>query len=393
MLGWEYPPRISGGLGTACRGIVRALSARGVEVLFVLPRAFGDEDGGGARIRSVTRRSGRRAAPRELALASPLRPYLDAPAYRALAVRGGYGPDLQAEVERYAECALESCSKERFDLVHAHDWMTYPAGLRLREALDRPLVCHVHACEYDRSLAHPDPRILEVERRALLESDRVVCVSRYTADVLRSRYPFDDEKLRVVHNGVDLPKNSGAPAVRERAEPVVLFLGRLTAQKGPLQFLEAAALVLREEPFVSFVVCGQGDQLPELVERAAELGIARSLHFTGFLERPAVERMYALADVYVMPSVSEPFGLAPLEAAARGAAVIVSRQSGVTEVLKSALRVDHWDTEGLARRILLLVRQPLLRATLARGARRELAGLSWGRAARALQRVYGEVAA
>lgn len=403
MLGWEYPPRISGGLGTACSGIVRALASRGVEVLLVLPRAFGDEEGGGARIQDVSGRElaidpGMPGGPvRKFALESPLRPYLDAPGYLArvgVALRGGYGPGLHEEVERYARAVIDLVSEEHFDVVHAHDWMTYPAGLAMHAELDRPLVCHVHACEYDRSGSRPDPRILAVEGQALRDSDRVVCVSRYTAGILRSRFAFDAAKLRVVHNGVELQATGAAEtALRSIPEPIVLFLGRLTGQKGPQAFLEAAVLVLREEPGTKFVLAGCGDLLPTLVERAADLGIARSVHFTGFLEGPEVARAYAMADVYVMPSVSEPFGLAPLEAAAHGAAVILSRQSGVTEVLASALRVDHWDVEGLARRILLLLRRPGLRETLARGARREVARLSWNRAALALETIYGELAA
>jgi glycosyltransferase involved in cell wall biosynthesis len=396
MLGWEYPPRISGGLGTACSGIVRALASRGVDVELVLPRATGEEDGGGARIQDASR-ARVSAAPRELE--SPLRPYLDESAYEAQRsvappLRGGYGASLGQEVQRYARAVVELVHDEHYDLIHAHDWMTYPAGLALREELDRPLVCHVHACEYDRSGARPDPRIVAVEERALRASDRVVCVSHYTAGVLSARFDFDESKVRVVHNGVEIETTEDRPGPRRTIpEPIVLFLGRLTGQKAPLAFLDVAALVLREESTVKFVLAGHGDLSRAVIERAAELGIARSVHFTGFLEGPEVVRAYAMADVYVMPSVSEPFGLAPLEAASHGAAVILSRQSGVAEVLASALRVDHWDVEGFARRILLLLRRPDLREALARGARREVARLSWGRAAVALERVYEELAA
>jgi glycogen(starch) synthase len=511
MLGWELPPRISGGLGTACAGIVRGLVANGVEVVFVAPHLAGDEELPGARVvgadrvpvgeelaplpsRAPKRNEQRLAAhsvahapqaraegssqspaalvrevprvlpsaeaelPREVrrfSIVSPLRPYMSAASYaedmqgrsalRAPAGRsgraaqaaqtvsrrstdmqaaalpaaeshpdasseaqpepelaaprpiyvdlqGGYGPDLFAEVERYAWAVAALAARESFDVVHAHDWMTYPAGVAAARASGRPFVAHVHASEFDRSGERADTRIRAIESEGLSAAARVVCVSRYTADLVRRHYGVAPERLRTVHNAVEQPARSVARAARQ-PERLVLFLGRVTFQKGPEYFLEAAARVLRVEPDVRFVLCGSGDLLPRVVERAAELGVARRVRFTGFLGREEVERVFGMADVYVMPSVSEPFGIAPLEALSREVPVIVSRQSGVAEVLKSALKVDYWDVAEMANKILALLRYPALRRALEDEGRSELGTLRWEERGERLRDIYAELVA
>lgn len=389
MLGWEFPPWISGGLGTACHGLVRGLAGRGVEVTFVLPRAPGASPSFVELVGCEDEPAGVETVP----LASALRPYQSAREYAA-AGGGAYGGDLMDEVERYARAAAALGSGRSFDLVHAHDWMTYPAGLALAASSGRPLVCHLHASEVDRAGPSGDARIHAIEQRGFDGADRVVCVSRYTADVVRRHYAVDEGKLAVVHNAVERSEPLARSERRRRLRgPVVLFLGRVTFQKGPGYFLEAAARVLALEPRVKFVVCGDGDLWPAVVERAAELGIARAVHFTGFLRGDEVRRAYALADVYVMPSVSEPFGIAPLEALALDVPVLVSRQSGVREVLQSGLAFDYWDVDDLARKILALVRKPRLRRRLARRGRAELEGLRWEDRARRMIEVYEEVLA
>jgi glycosyltransferase involved in cell wall biosynthesis len=498
MLGWELPPRISGGLGTACAGIVRGLVAHGVEVLFVVPHMDGDERLPGAQVvgadrvplddcaprapqspsqmvrrseirsRAVSSEHVRPESPsaaerlatesfeertlppdvRVHSIASPLRPYMSASRYvevleraglrrpnpqpalartaersapaptsaacetwiaqwtesaseegaltpqaaRYVALHGGYGPDLFAEVARYAEAVAALAARERFDVIHAHDWMTFPAGVAAAQRSGRPLVLHVHASEFDRSGERADTRIRAIEGESLAAAARVVCVSRYTAELVRRHYGIAPERLRTVHNAVEQPVIARPRAERSR-ERLVLFLGRVTFQKGPEYFLEAAARVLRVEPDVRFVLCGAGDLLPRVVERAAELGIARRVRFTGFLEREAVERVFGMADVYVMPSVSEPFGIAPLEALSRDVPVIVSRQSGVAEVLKSALKVDYWDVAEMANKILALLRYPALRRALEDEGRAELGGLRWEDRGQRLRDIYAELVA
>jgi glycosyltransferase involved in cell wall biosynthesis len=252
----------------------------------------------------------------------------------------------------------------------------------------------VHSSEYDRAGDHGDPRIHQIEREGLEAADRVVCVSHYTAGVVRQRYGVEASKIRVVHNAVT-QKEQRRQWRQDKPfpEPVVLFLGRVTFQKGPDYFLEAARRVVAEEPRVRFVLGGTGDMLPRMIEAAAARGLARHVFFTGFLSGEDVERMYALADVYVMPSVSEPFGIAPLEAMALDVPVIVSRQSGVSEVLEHALKFDFWDVEDLAAKILRVLREPDLRRALVEPGRDEVQRLRWDLRGRRLEEIYAELVA
>ena len=413
MLGWEFPPHISGGLGTACLGITQGLAHHDVEVLFVVPHEHGDEDRRFARILGcnhvdgdpVPIECGARTQPSSarsfevLALESPLQPYSSARGYgeerrrRGLrdAAHGGYGHDLFAEVRRYAHAATKLAQERSFDLIHAHDWMTYPAGLLVKERTGRPLVCHVHACEHDRAAGHEDPRIHAIEQLGFDGADHIVCVSHFMARNLLQRYQVDAKKLSVAHNA---PARSEGDTLRTNTRderPLVLSLGRITSQKGPGTFLDAAALVVRQEPKVRFVMCGDGDMLPAMVERAALLGLARNVHFTGFLHNKDVQRMYSRADLFVLPSVSEPFGLTPFEALSCGVPVLVSRQSGVAEILRSSPKFDHWDVEGLGHKILELIRQPDLRRELVRAGRADMRQVCWERNAETLLGIYGEL--
>ena len=478
MLGWEFPPHISGGLGTACHGLTRSLAAQGVEVCFVVPRAHGDEDArfvrlvGCNELALAERRAQPDASVKEsglrdeepqsatrndeavqrirrsfelLSVDSLLGPYLTEEAYRArfeerveharglhsafekewqavrallagqsafreageqldrivrahpgavLEFSGKYGPDLMVEVARYAVAVGEIARTRDFDVVHAHDWMTYAAGMVAAAVRGKPLVVHMHASEYDRSGEHVNHRIHELEHVGLHGAQRVVCVSQYTANVMHTRYAVPQAKLRVVHNGVDPSTVEAKTGLPERRidEPIVLFLGRITFQKGPDYFLEAAAKVVRVHPRVKFVMAGSGDMLPSMIERCARLGLARNMHFTGFLRGDDVKRMYAMADCYVMPSVSEPFGISPLEAMANDVPVIVSKQSGVSELVRHALKVDFWDIDALADKILAVLRHDGLGRSLAEEGRREVRELAWDRPAQLVRQVYAEVA-
>lgn len=388
MLGWEYPPRVAGGLGVACAGIVRGLRENGVDVLLLLPSP--------ARSRppSAVRRRGGIGALEIVHVAAPrgrwprLDPYAPAPGVRA----GLYGPGLADSVARYASAAYALARRRRFDLVHAHDWMTFPAAMAAKQASGRPLVAHIHATERDRSgAAVGDSAASRIERRALPVADRVVAVSEYTAAILREHYGVCADRIRVVHNAID----AAAPPVRRRRRgpPLVLFAGRVTGQKGPEQFVRAAALVAAERPDVRFVLAGSGDRLGEVRSEAAALGLSDRIRFPGFVPRAELDRLYARADVFVMPSRSEPFGLAALEAISRGAPAIVSRSSGVSEVVRHALRVDFGDVEELAALILWLLELPGLRERVVASGGREVARLSWGAAGARLAAIYAELAA
>jgi glycosyltransferase involved in cell wall biosynthesis len=305
---------------------------------------------------------------------------------------GRYARDLFGEVARFTLAVGELAATEDFDLVHAHDWMTFPGAILAARRRGKPLVVHVHSCEYDRSGEGADRRIVELEQAGLDAADRVVCVSHYTSGVVTSRYRVDPSKIRVVHNAVTRRDQTEEWHLEKTIdEPIVLFLGRVTFQKGPDYFLQAAARVVREEPNVRFVLGGTGDMLPTMIEESARMRLQRHLSFTGFLSGVDVERMYALADIYVMPSVSEPFGIAPLEAMALDVPVIVSRQSGVAEVLEHALKVDFWDVEDIANKILALLRQPALRRQLVEDGREEVARMRWDLRGQLLREVYREV--
>ena len=481
MFGWEFPPHISGGLGTACFGLTQGLSHHGVQVIFVVPRAFGDEDArfvsvlganqipvarGREEFRRLTAADARRARTERgsrvaestrvseeawehassivelLAVESPLTPYLTEVEYlrrlaeleekgstlrlevlqaleeilnvpngrgkgkrgtelaerlvakNPLPFSGGYGPGLFSEVARFALVAAEIARTREFDVVHCHDWMTLPAGLAASRVAGKPLVLHVHACEFDRSGDNPNERVRDLEQLGLDVADRIVCVSHYTCGVIQRRYRVDPAKVRVVHNAVTHKEQVDILHVhRWIDEPIVLFLGRVTFQKGPDYFLEAAARVIKIEPRVKFVMSGSGDMLSVMIERAAKLGLARHVHFTGFLKGEDVERMYAMADIYVMPSVSEPFGITPLEAMALDTPVILSRQSGVSEILRNALKVDFWDVDDIANKILALIRYPALVEQLTAEGREEVQGLRWDIPAGLVRDVYREVLA
>ena len=442
MLGFEFPPRMSGGLGTACQGLARALSTAGTEVLFVVPTLEGVEQAGDVELVAADSvplpepepepdpESESESEPEpepsaqiieELSVSSPLTPYMDEEEYRERleslrrrAAEAGrpqlvppeervfrsssYGTDLQDEVGRYARAVVELVREREFGVIHAHDWMSFPAGILAKEITGKPLVCHVHSSEYERrpegGETRPDPRIVELERRGLEAADRIVCVSRRAADALCERYDVPFAKVRVVHNGIEtIELNPDALVSEPEASPTVLFLGRLTHQKGPEYFLEAAALVAARAPEVRFVVSGHGDLLPKLIEQTEELGLTESVEFTGFLEGEAREEAFRSARVYVMPSVAEPFGITPLEAMARNVPVIVSRQAGVGEVAHSVLKVDYWDTEALAERILAVLQRPALRDELIAQGRTEVDRLGWDGPARRITGIYEEVIA
>ena len=432
MFGWEFPPYISGGLGTACYGMTRALAQLGVEVIFVLPHvedAATDflklESASGTLITQDMQErmawAGQeiwRSNIRYLQVDSPLMPYLTPESYREALkslssestpggeivqtsgghaftwkLKGGYGPELMTEVYRYGRLGGAIALQEDFDVIHAHDWMTYPAGILAKALTGKPLVVHIHATEYDRSGENINEIVGGIERAGLLAADVVVAVSQLTANMVIQRYGVPAEKVRVVYNAVerrDVARHYEIPP-RIRHEKRVLFLGRITFQKGPEYFMEAARLVLEKIPNVRFFMAGSGDMLPRLVRRAGQLRIGNRFHFAGFLRGEQVDRMFALSDLYVMPSVSEPFGITPLEAMLYDVPVLLSRQSGVSEVLEHALKADFWDTRDMADKICAVLRYPSLAEELVKNCREEMKSIRWGNAAEQLLQIYRNV--
>ena len=408
MLGWEFPPYVSGGLGVACEGLVKGLLELSTEIVLVLPRPAESstrslrivQAGGPAPPPpGKRRRRERRVRLRLRRVRTLLRPYLTEEEYteeiETLTApdpeeRSIYGPDLHAEVLRYAEEAARIAAREDFDVIHAHDWMTFMAGMRAKRASGKPLVLHVHATEFDRAGGGENGFVSAIERAGAAAADRVVAVSGYTADVLASRYGVPRERLRVVHNAID-PREPAARFTIRAQDPLVLFAGRLTWQKGPDYFVDAAERVAAEMPGVKFAVAGSGDRMRSMMQRVAARGLEDRFLFTGFLPPDDLDRLYARADVYVMPSVSEPFGLTALEALQHGTPVIVSRSAGVSEVVKNVLRVRFGDVEDLASKILSVLLFPPLRQALSTRGREDVERLSWRESAWRCLTVYREL--
>jgi len=420
MLGWEFPPFISGGLGTACYGLTKAMDQLGMHVTFVLPKAIQSEFATHVNLLNPNSRVARPSFRIDelknvkfRTIESPLEPYSTPEAYQqkieetirqknlahgtvseSLPVtKSDYGTDMYHEVHRYASLAVELAKEEQFDIVHAHDWMTYPAGIAVASITGRPLVIHVHSTEFDRSGEHVNQMIYDIERQGMQRADKVIAVSHFTRSIIISRYGISGEKVEVVHNGVERNGN-GERALADTGirndEKIVLFLGRITMQKGPEYFLYAAKKVLEVMGNVKFVMAGSGDMMHRAIELAAELGIGSKVLFTGFLRGQDVQKIYSMADLYVMPSVSEPFGIAPLEALGNDVPVIISKQSGVSEVLIHALKVDFWDVEEIANKIVAVLKYPPLQMTLKHHGNFEVRKLRWKDSAEKCARIYEE---
>ncbi len=415
MFGWEFPPRMSGGLGTACFGMTAALAGLGHRIIFVLPQPGVASSApfldlvSASDIPDSAREGEEMQLLRRLALQpvpSLLHPYLNGEGYQTLYLSEEkrfpertsiYGRNLIAEVIRYGLSGGAIARNHSFDIIHAHDWMTVPAALCARRISGKPLILHIHSLEYDRSGENVNPEIREIEREGLDQADRIIAVSHRTKRMIEERYGIPPGKITVVYNAVTRaearsiyrPERRGTP----RDQKMVLYLGRITFQKGPDYFIEAAASVLKVFPDVTFVLAGAGDMMGQMIERVGELGIGNRVHFTGFLQGEEIERIFSLSDLYVMPSVSEPFGISPLEAMLYDVPVVISRQSGVAEILKHALKVDFWDVRDIAGKIIAVLKYPVLAGEMAEKAREELRGIRWETAAERITEIYRKAAA
>ena len=417
MFGWEFPPHISGGLGTACYGMTKGLAHNDVDVLFVMPSASGDEDQSDISIinasdvetadtlMSIDEFLGKVEF---LRVGSNIMPYVDPEDYTKLTSEerlmqteefkyhfhnkykfsGKYGKNLMEEVVRYSMVGGTLALQNNFDVIHAHDWLTYLAGIAAKRVSGKPLVIHVHATEYDRTGENVNTQVYAIEQMGMREADKVITVSDWTRNIVINKYGIDPEKVVTVHNAVDFSNRETLVAKRGVPEKTVTFLGRITFQKGPEYFIEAAYKVLQKNDNVRFVMAGSGDLLNRSIRRVAQLGIADKFHFTGFLRGADVQKMFALSDVYVMPSVSEPFGISPLEAMQSNVPTIISKQSGVAEVLKYAIKVDFWDIDGLADAIYGLVTYPAIAKMAGEKGYDEVNSLKWDHAAAKIKDVY-----
>lgn len=393
MFGWEFPPYNSGGLGVACQGLSRALSENGTEIIFVLPKKVSTKE----NFKFVF---GSNVFFDVKTINSLLSPYLTSNIYHGLRqkINGIYSSSLFGEVMRYATSAREIAKSQKYDVIHAHDWLSFPAGIEAKKISGKPLIVHVHATEFDRGGGNINNDVYEVEKKGMDVADRVITVSDFTKKIVMDNYGIDESKITVVHNGID-PKDYpqkeeddyGLLKLKQAGYKIVLFLGRITLQKGPDYFIKAAQKVLLYEPKTMFVVVGSGDMEGQMMQMAASLGISGHILFIGFLRDAERSRIYHSADAYIMPSVSEPFGITALESLLHKTPVIMSKQSGSSEVILHALKSDFWDTDEMADKILSVLNYPSLKEEIAKNGEREALNCSWNNAALKLQKVYEEV--
>lgn len=418
MFGWEFPPHITGGLGTACFGLTKGLAKQGVDVIFVVPKAYGDEDQQAVRLVNASDVTfdleGKESREfwsrvKYMEVGSNIIPYVSPEEFSKVVEKkkktgetftsqvfskeykfsGVYGPNLMEEVSRYALIASAIALKEDFDVIHAHDWLCYPAGIAAKKSSGKPLVVHMHATEFDRTGEEVNDIVYNMEREGMEAADLVITVSNMTRNTVINRYGIDHNKVITVYNAVDQGMTKELSHIkRHLKEKIVTFLGRVTFQKGPEYFIEAANKILKKDDNVRFVMAGSGDLLNKMIERVASLHIADKFHFTGFLKGESVDRMFALSDVFVMPSVSEPFGIVPLEAMRIHVPVVISKQSGVSEILKHALKIDFWDVDAMADAIYGICHYNALSETFKKHGKEEVESLKWDNAALKVKEVY-----
>lgn len=422
MFGWEFPPHISGGLGTACYGLTKGLTGfNDVGVIFVVPKAYGDEDQStmkllGANEVPVTQKQiqfhNLQSKVDYYEVESGMIPYMDPEEFWKLSTKvvsektrfvetnsegkinfsGKYDDDLLQEIYKYSLVAEVIARDNEFDVIHAHDWLAYPAGIAAKRISGKPLVIHVHATDFDRSGGSVNPQVYAMEKEGMDAADKIIAVSNLTRSLVIEKYNIDPEKVVTVYNAVEpLSPEEKIKLKKGVDEKIVTFLGRITMQKGPEYFVEAANMVLQKMNNVRFVMAGSGDMMNAMVKRAAELKIADRFHFTGFLKGDDVFDMFRMSDVFVMPSVSEPFGIVPLEAMQSNVPVIISYQSGVSEILKYAIKIDYWDTHAMADAIYGLINYPALHNMFKEYGKVEVDNLLWKNSASKVRDIYLEV--
>jgi len=422
MFGWEFPPHISGGLGTASYGLTKGMAAiDNLEVIFVVPKVWGDEDQNAVRLIGANKipvafkqifYEGTKKSFEKIEISSRVVPYTDpddfwkvikseVDSYRLIVhtnskgmvdFSGKYDCNLLDEIYKYSVVASVIAEENEFDIIHAHDWLTYPAGIAAKAVSGKPLVIHVHATEFDRSGGNVNPEVYRIEKEGMDAASKIITVSNLTRDIVIHKYHINPDKVETVYNAVEPVRMSDGMVVNKGFDDkVVTFLGRITLQKGPEYFIEAANKVLKVMHNVRFVMAGSGDMMERMIRRAASLKITDRFHFTGFLKGRDVYTMLALSDVYIMPSVSEPFGISPLEAMQSNVPVIISKQSGVSEILTHAVKVDFWDIDAMADAIYGILNYPALSNMFIKNGREEVIKLKWDNSARHVKDIYESV--
>jgi len=419
MFGWEFPPHISGGLGTACYGLTKGLASfKDVELAFVVPKTWGDEDQsnvtllGAGEVPVVLKQIQFDDSQSKIAyyeLKSELIPYLGTSEFYELKSKvtsgekrlieitsegkfvfsGDYGPTLFQEIKNYAQVAKTLAIKLDFDVIHVHDWMTFPAAIAAQQISGKPLVVHIHSTEFDRSGQHVNPAICSIEKDGLLAANQIIAVSNRTRNILIANYHIKPEKVTTVYNAVEPVNFNEKPKPKKSGnKKTVTFLGRITMQKGPEYFLETANLVLQKMGNVHFIMAGKGDLRDSMIKRAAELNISEYISFPGFIQDTEVPSLFLQSDVFMMPSVSEPFGIVTLEAMQAGIPVIISKQSGVSEILENAIKIDYWDVHEMANALLELLSNRNLYDRLRKKGKKEASQVLWKDSAAQIRQIY-----
>jgi len=412
MFGWEFPPHILGGLGTASYGLTKGMWECGdMEITFVIPKPFGDEERSFANIigasqtpvawRDVNReyvesRIGKVMDP-DLYFRLRDHIYADFNYMRTndlgcIEFSGRYPDNLLEEINNYSIVAGVIARTIPCDVIHSHDWLTYPAGIHAKQVTGKPLVIHVHATDYDRSRGNVNPTVFSIERDGMTHADHIITVSNLTRQTVIEKYGIDPAKVTTVHNAVTpLSEEYLNVQVEKPKEKIVTFLGRITMQKGPEYFVETAAKVLKNNHNVRFVMAGSGDMMDKMINLAAERGIADRFHFPGFQKGKQVYEMLKASDVYVMPSVSEPFGISPLEAMQMGVPSIISKQSGCAEILNNVIKTDYWDVDAMADAIYSIVTYPAMHRQLSEDGLAEVNQITWDKAGKKVIDIYNKV--
>ncbi len=394
--GWDYPPSRNGGLGVACFGLTRELTQDGVEVIFVLPR----QQEVISNTRFVFADQARNVKFKLKEISSSLRPYQAAESL--VHYIEGYDADgrpiiksrtIVEEAHRFAHQASLIALEEDFDLIHAHDWTSYLAGVAAKIASGKPLILHVHATSYDQAASDKvDPTIYKIEHDSFRQADKVVTVSNFTRDIIVRKHGVDPKKVEVIHNGCDTcepPRHAATLTdLKAQGKKIILYHGRITIQKGVDYFIKAARRVVDVDPNVVFVISGWGDMTNQIIEQVGAMSLSKNVIFAGALWEEERDRMYQSVDLVVMPSVSEPFGLVPLEALQHNTASLISKQSGVSEILTHVLKVDFWDVDEMANKILSSLRYPAMRRQIVSEGKRDLHKMSWSEAAKKVKQLY-----
>jgi len=422
MFGWEFPPHISGGLGTASYGLTKGMATLDdLEVIFVVPKVWGDEDQSMVRLvganqvpvayKKVFYKGFKRPVER-IEVSSKIVPYTDPEDFWKMVnsevsgynfyvttnnegkvdFSGRYDTSLMDEIYKYSVVAAVIADENEFDIIHAHDWLAYPAGIAAMEVSGKPLVIHVHATDFDRSGGSVNPDVYRIEKNGMDAASKIITVSNLTRDIVINKYNINPDKVETVYNAVEPVKVAEDCIIKKGFdEKVVTFLGRITMQKGPEYFIEAAYKVLQVMDNVRFVMAGSGDMMERMMRRTAALKITDRFHFTGFLKGADVFTMLDMSDVYIMPSVSEPFGISPLEAMQSNVPVIISKQSGVAEILTHAVKTDFWDIDAMADAIYGILNYPALSNMFIKNGKEEVIRLKWDNSARHVRDIYYRV--